>query len=78
MTDFTYLRRDDLLNGGVLSLHRIDEDSATAATWSGVGWVNVPMTVFTRIDDLAVTEITEAEARLIMAQWKPPEAAGAN
>ncbi len=66
VTDYTYLRRDDLLKGGVLSLHRIDEDTATAATWSGVGWVTVPIKVFTRLDDMAVTQITEAEARLII------------
>jgi hypothetical protein len=72
MTDYTYLRRDDLLRGGVLALHRVNEDNATAATWSGFDWVNVPMKTFTRLDDIAVTEITEAEARRIMASWKPP------
>ncbi len=32
----------------------------------------VPMTTFTRLDDMAVTEITEAEARIIEERWMPP------
>ncbi len=71
VSDYTYLRRADFRMGGVLSLHRIDEDTATAATWDGEGWMPVPMRGFTREDNMALTEISEAEARRIEERWTP-------
>jgi hypothetical protein len=72
VTAYTYLKRDDLVAGGVLSLHRIDEDNATAATWDGSGWMPVPMKALTRLDDITLTEISEAEALEIADRWRPP------
>ena len=71
VTNYTHLRRDDLVRGGVLSLHRINADAATAATWNGIGWVPVSMLgSLLREDDMTVTQISEAEALEIAENWK--------